>query len=69
MGAFSSLLAGDVFRARLMLALTDGITYRAIKQTLHKTAPKISRWTHRFQEAGLDGLDAQHKGNRPRIAR
>lgn len=58
--------AGDVFRARLILALADGLTYAAIKKTLHTTAPTISRWKQRFEELGIEGLDARHKGSKPR---
>ena len=63
-----SLPAGDVFRARLILALADGRTYAAIKQSLHTTAPTISRWKQRFEAFGIDGLEPQHKGSRPRTA-
>ncbi len=45
-----SLPAGDVFRARLILALADGMTYGAIKRSLHTTAPTISRWKQRFEK-------------------
>ena len=63
-----SLPAGDVFRARLILALADGMTYRAIKRTLGTTAPTISRWKQRFEKVGMAGLEPQHKGSRPRAA-
>ena len=63
-----SLPAGDVFRSRLILALADGMTYRAIKQKLHTTAPTIARWKQRFEEFGMAGLEPQHKGSRPRTA-
>lgn len=60
--------AGDVFRARLILALADGMTYAAIKKALHTTAPTISRWKQRFEGFGVDGLDARYKGSKPRTA-
>ncbi len=60
--------AGDVFRARPILALADGMTYAAIKKTLHTTAPTISRWKQRFEDFGIGGLDARHKGIKPRTA-
>ena len=63
-----SLPAGDVFRSRLILALGDGMTYRAIKQKLHTTAPTIARWKQRFEELGTAGLEPQHKGSKPRTA-
>ena len=63
-----TLPVGDVFRARLILALADGMTYQAIKTTLHTTAPTISRWKSRFEQCGIDGLEPQHKGSKPRTA-
>ena len=63
-----SLPAGDVLRARLILALEDGMTYDAIQQSLHTSAPTISRWKQRFAELGIEGLEPQHKGSKPRTA-
>src|ERR1700735_3511763 len=63
-----TLPAGDVFRARLILALAEGISYSKIMQTLQTTAPTISRWKQRFEEQGLAGLDPRHKGSQPRVA-
>jgi transposase len=63
-----TLPAGDVFRARLILALAEGMSYNAIKQKLHTTAPTISRWKQRFEESGIDGLEGRHKGSKPRTA-
>lgn len=63
-----TLPAGDVFRARLILALADGQTYSLIMTTLHTTAPTISRWKRRFDEEGMSGLDPRHKGSQPRVA-
>ena len=51
-----------------MLALADGMTYAAIKKALHTTAPTIARWKQRFEEFGMAGLEAQHKGSKPRTA-
>jgi transposase len=63
-----TLPAGDVFRARLILALADGETYDEIMRSLHTTAPTISRWKQRFAEQGMTGLDPRHKGSQPRVA-
>ena len=63
-----TLPAGDVFRARLILALADGETYSQIMASLQTTAPTISRWKQRFEEQGIAGLDPRHKGSRPRVA-
>lgn len=63
-----TLRAGDVFRARLILALAEGQTYSQIMATLQTSAPTISRWKQRFEEDGLAGLDPRHKGSQPRVA-
>lgn len=63
-----TLPAGDVFRARLMLALADGWSYSEIKARMQTTAPTISRWKRRSEQHGIDGLDARHKGSQPRVA-
>src|SRR5437764_5614687 len=63
-----TLPAGDVFRARLILALADGLSYLQIKKTLRTTAPTISRWKQRFEQGGIEGLEPQHKGSKPRTA-
>jgi len=55
--ASRTLPAGDVFRARLILALADGWSYNQIKERLQTTAPTISRWKQRFEQDGLAGLD------------
>jgi transposase len=63
-----TLPAGDVFRARLVLALAEGQSYRHIMTTLQTTAPTISRWKQRFEKDGIEGLNPRHKGSRPRVA-
>ena len=63
-----TLPAGDVFKARLILALADGQSYQVISKSLRTSAPTIARWKQRFEEHGLDGLDPRHQGSRPRVA-
>jgi transposase len=63
-----TLPAGDVFRARLILALAEGRSYGQIMATLQTTAPTISRWKQRFEEQGTPGLEPRHKGSQPRVA-
>ena len=57
-----SLPAGYVFRARLILMLAEGASFRTIKLRLVTTAPTIIRWKRRFLTSGLDGLDTHHPG-------
>ena len=63
-----SLPAGTVFRVRLILALTDGLTYREIEGKFGASAPTVSKWKRRFEEHGIEGLQARHQGSKPRRA-
>jgi transposase len=60
--------AGEVFRARLILALADGVSYREIETRLHTSSPTIARWRKRFEQRRMAGLSPEHKGSRPRVA-
>src|SRR6202050_2123162 len=63
-----TLPAGDVFRARLILALADGSTYREIATSLKTSLPPIARWKMRFEREGLAGFGGRHLGSKPRGA-
>jgi transposase len=63
-----ALPAGDVFRARLILSLAEGLSYREIERKLGASAPTVSKWKSRFEQSGIAGLQAQHKGSKPRAA-
>jgi len=63
-----TLPAGDVFRAKLILALAEGWTWVRIAESLGTTKRTIARWKARFEEAGIEGLEPRHKGSRPRAA-
>ena len=56
------------FRARLILALESGQSYRRIAEELNTTAPTISRWKHRFERQGIEGLSARHPGKQKHTA-
>ena len=63
-----TLPAGDVFRARLVLMLADGMPYRTIQDRLGTTAPTISRWRLRFVEQRIPGLlEMRHPGQKPSV--
>lgn len=62
-----ALPAGYVFRARLILMLADGLSFKLIQERLQTTAPTIVRWKRRFLESGLEGLDTFHPGQRPKV--
>ncbi|MCM3902594.1 MAG: IS630 family transposase [Pyrinomonadaceae bacterium] len=57
------LPAGDVRRAKAILMLADGKSYREIQMVLACDAGYISRWKQRFIESGLGGLYGQHRGS------
>src|SRR5579884_1441938 len=63
-----TLPAGDVFKAKLILALADGVSYSQIESDLNTSRPTIARWKTRFDEARIAGLEGRHKGSRPRRA-
>jgi transposase len=63
-----TLPSGDVFRARLMLALADGKSWSQIETELQTSRPTIARWKRRFEEQGLAGLEPRHIGSQPRAA-
>jgi len=63
-----TLPAGDVFRARLILALAEGQSYREIQSSLRTSAATIARWRTRFERDRLAGLQGQHQGSLPRTA-
>jgi len=63
-----SMPAGDVVRARLMLALADGLTYREIQRKYGASAPTVSKWKSRFEQHGMEGLQGRHQGSKPRMA-
>lgn len=57
-----------MFRARLILSLAEGLSYREIERTLGASAPTVSKWKTRFEQSGMAGLQGQHKGSQPRAA-
>src|ERR1041385_4981366 len=63
-----TLPAGDVFRARLMLALAEGKSWSQIEVELQTSRPTIARWKSRFEKQGMAGLDPRHRGSEPRKA-
>jgi transposase len=63
-----TLPAGDVFRARLILDVADGLTYREIAKSLKTSGPTIARWKMRFEQSGMAGLEGRHQGSKPRAA-
>src|ERR1700757_1614680 len=63
-----TLPAGEVFRARMLLALAEGITYREIARSMKTSTPTVARWKMRFEREGMAGLQGRHRGSKPRAA-
>jgi transposase len=63
-----TLPSGDVFRAQIILALADGLSYREIERELGASSATIALWKSRFERSGIEGLQGQHKGSKPRAA-
>jgi transposase len=63
-----SLPAGDVMRARMMLMLSAGRSFKEIQTLLQTTAPTISRWKKRFLADRINGLiEVRHPGQKPSV--
>src|SRR2546422_2729796 len=60
--------AGDVFRARLILALADGQSYREMVRGMRTSAATIARWRRRLEQDRLAGVEGRHGGRNPRTA-
>ena len=48
-----TLPSGDVFRARIVLALADGLSYREIERKLGASSATIALWKSRFEHFGV----------------
>jgi hypothetical protein len=62
-----SLPAGYVFRAKLILMLAEGTSFRTIKHKLGTIARTIVRWKERLLSGGINGLDTYHPGQPPSV--
>jgi hypothetical protein len=62
-----SLPAGSVFRAKLILMLAEGDSFRTIKYKLGTTVPTIVRRKERFLSGGINGLDTYHPVQPPSV--
>ena len=60
-----SCRAEDARRARLILMLAEGASYRAIEASLPCNEHYVSRWKKRFLAERLAGLYSRHAGRQP----
>lgn len=61
-----ALRADDVKRARLILMLADGKSYREIQHALGCGCDYIRRWKARYETGGLAALHSLHRGRTKR---
>jgi transposase len=59
-----SLPASDVQRARVILLLAEGNSYRVVADQLGCSQTTVGLWRRRFLEEGLEGLYGRHHGSR-----
>jgi len=62
-----NLRAGDVRKARLVLMLAEGRSYRAVEDALGCSSAYVARWKTRFEAEGLAGLYGRHQGRRATV--
>src|SRR6476660_8025744 len=44
------------------------MSYSEIERKLGASAPTVSKWKRRFEQKGMEGLQGQHRGSKPRRA-
>ena len=62
----TSIRAGLVTRARIVLAAADGMGTSAISQKLGVSRPTVIQWRERYAADGLAGLDDEPRTGRPK---
>jgi transposase len=55
----------DARRARVILMLAEGASYREIAQEVGCSSKYVALWKSRFQESRLAGLESRYQGRRP----
>ena len=62
----STVSAGRVERARVVLAVADGAGTSDAARALGVSRPTVIKWRERFAEQGIAGLDDEHRSGRPK---
>jgi transposase len=65
----SSIRAGLVQRARIVLAAAEGLSNTRIAEQVGCSRPAVIRWRGRYAAKGLAGLQDQPRSGRPRTVR
>lgn len=58
--------AGQVMRARIVLAAADGLANQDIMDTVGVSRPTVTKWRGRYSEYGVDGLVDADRPGRPK---
>jgi len=61
-----SISNGDALRARIVLLAAQGESAREIAERLGISVRSVYKWTRRFQEDGIEGLEDKSRSGRPR---
>ena len=62
----STVSAGRVQRARIVLATAEGAGTTAVANRLGISRPTVIKWRDRFAESGIAGLDDEPRSGRPK---
>ena len=63
----TSMPHGLVQRARIVLACADGLSNKAVAESVRTTPQTVGKWRRRFIEQGIEGLHDEIRSGRPRI--
>src|SRR3954454_14954741 len=64
----STLSAGHRERARIVLAIADGVGASAVSRLVGVSRPTVIKWRDRFAASGLAGLDDEPRSGRPKTS-
>ena len=54
-----------VVRSKIILALDEGLSHRAVAKAVDVSLSTVAKWKKRFREAGIDGLLDAPRSGRP----
>ncbi|MFD4367836.1 IS630 family transposase [Rhodococcus sp. NPDC058521] len=63
----STMKAGLVQRARIVLLVADGVAHTEIARRLSISRQTVINWRSRYESGGVDGLHDEDRSGRPRV--